>query len=149
VRAEQYEQNKIRAAERAKDEKALAENEKIARDNRNAKLDKLAELGKQTDIAVLEFTDAGFSFDGTDSSMLSDSQIMRLSQSLSGKYPEGFGLAMIDRGESLGKSVLTLWEEAQQREATVLVTVVGDKPATIPEQVGAYVVDSGKVSESR
>lgn len=146
VRAEQYEKNKQRAAERAKDEKALTESEKSSRDNHKAKVDKLAAIGKQTGIADLEFTDAGFSFDGADSSMLSDSQIMRLSHLLSGKYPEGFGLSMIDRGESLGKSVLTLWEEAQQREATVLVTVVGDKPAEMPEQVGAYVVENGKVS---
>jgi len=69
-----------------------------------------------------------------------------LSQLLSAKYPEGFGLSMIDRGESLGKSVLTLWEEAREREATVLVTVVGDKPATIPDEVGAYVVENGKVT---
>jgi hypothetical protein len=53
---------------------------------------------------------------------------------------------MIDRGESLGRSVLTLWEDAQKREATVLVTVVGDKPASVPEQVGAYVVEQGRVS---
>jgi hypothetical protein len=70
---------------------------------------------------------------------------MRLSDALSAKYPDGFGLSMIDRGESLGKSVLTLWEDAQSRAATVLVTVVGDKPATVPEQVGAYVVEAGTV----
>ncbi len=145
VRAEQYQKNKQRAAERSKDERALTSNEKIARENRKAKVDKLASLGKQTGIDGLEFTDAGFSFDGADSSMLSDSQIMRLSQALSGRYPEGFGLSMIDRGESLGKSVLALWQEALERDATVLVTVVGDKPAAIPEEVGAYVVENGKV----
>ena len=36
--------------------------------------------------------------------------------------------------------------DAQARQATVMVTVVGDKPAVIPENVGAYVVEGGKVT---
>lgn len=148
VRAEQYARNKARAAERASDEESLSEHERTIREHRKAKLDMLANIGRETGIEGLEFTETGaFKFDGADSSMLSDSQLMRLSQSLSTKYPEGFGLSMIDRGESLGKTVLTLWEEAQQREATVLVTVVGDKPAVIPEQVGAYVVEEGNLKQ--
>ena len=146
VRADNYEAAKRKAADKAKDEKALIEQERIGRDAKAAKIGKLATVGKSTGIAGLEFKEGGFDFDGTDSSMLSDSQLMRLSDALSAKYPEGFGLSMIDRGESLGKSVLTLWEDAQNRQATVLVTVVGDKPAEVPEQVGAYVVDAGKVT---
>ena len=146
VKADNYEAAKKRATEKAADEKALLAQEKIAREAKSAKVKKLAEVGKESGIDGLTFIEGGFEFDGADSSMLSDSQIMRLSNALSAKYPEGFGLSMIDRGESLGKSVLTLWEEAVAREATVMVTVVGDKPADIPEQVGAYVVTEGKVT---
>ena len=39
--------------------------------------------------------------------MLSTSQIMRLSGELSSLYPQGFGLELIDRAESLGKSIFT------------------------------------------
>lgn len=147
VRADNYEIAKSRAEEKAADEMMILEQDRIAREGRTAKVAKLAALGKETGIPTLVFTEGGFEFDGTDSSMLSDSQIMRLSDALSGKYPEGFGLSMIDRGESLGKSVLTLWEEALARDATVLVTVVGDKPAVVPEQVGAYVVENGGVKK--
>lgn len=147
VMADNYAAAKAKAADKAKDEKAILAQEKIARDAKASKVAKLAAVGKETGIKGLAFKDGGFEFDGADSSMLSDSQIMRLSEALSAKYPEGFGLSMIDRGESLGKSVLTLWEEAQTRKATVLVTVVGDKPAKVPEQVGAYVVEKGKVTK--
>lgn len=146
VKADNYEAAKKKAADKAKDEKALTEQERIGKEAKAAKVKRLATVGSSTGIAGLVFKDGGFDFDGTDSSMLSDSQLMRLSDALSAKYPEGFGLSMIDRGESLGKSVLTLWEDAQARSATVLVTVVGDKPATIPEQVGAYVVTEGTVT---
>lgn len=147
VRADNYEAAKRKAAEKAKDEKALIEQERIGKDAKAAKVAKLSTLGSSTGVAGLAFKEGGFDFDGTDSSMLSDSQLMRLSDALSAKYPDGFGLSMIDRGESLGKSVLTLWEDAQSRQATVLVTVVGDRPATVPEQVGAYVVEGGKVTK--
>ena len=146
VRADNYDKARMKAEEKAADEKALLAQENIIRDAKAVKVAMLAKVGKESGVPGLVFTATGFEFDGTDSSMLSDSQVMRLSDALSAKYPEGFGLSMIDRGESLGKSVLTLWEEAQARKATVLVTVVGDKPAEIPEQVGAYVVSKGKVT---
>lgn len=147
VKAAAYVSAKLRAAQRDADELELSKQEKLIRAMRKSRTDRLAAIGQETGIAGLEFKEGGFSFDATDSSMLSDSQIMRLSESLSGKYPDGFGLSLLDRGESLGKSVLTLWEEAQARNATVLVTVVGDKPATVPEQVGAYVVQDGEVTK--
>lgn len=146
VRADNYAAAKVKAAAKAVDEKALLAQEKIGRDAKAAKIAKLASIGGATGITGLAFKEGGFDFDNTDSSMLSDSQLMRLSDALSAKYPDGFGLSMIDRGESLGKSVMTLWEDAQARQATVLVTVVGDKPAVIPENVGAYVVEAGKVT---
>jgi len=146
VMADNYDKAQAKAGERAADGKTLLALEKTIRDARAAKVAMLTKVGRESGVAGLVFTATGFEFDGADSSMLSDSQIIRLSEALSAKYPEGFGLSMLDRGESLGKSVLTLWEEAQARKATVLVTVVGDKPAELPAEVGAYVVHQGKVA---
>lgn len=77
--------------------------------------------------------------------MLSTSQLMRLSSILSGHYPDGFGLDLIDRGESLGKSIFSFIERAKAEEKTILATVVGEKPAAIPEHVGVFVVEQGKL----
>ena len=106
-----------------------------------AKVAKLASVDAAAKVPGLKFLDAGrFEYEGVSDGMLSDSQIMRLSAALARMYPEGFGISLIDRGESLGKSVLTLNAEAQARESTILCTVVGEKPAQIPEHVGAFVV---------
>jgi hypothetical protein len=79
--------------------------------------------------------------------MISDSQLMKLSQALSSLYPEGFGLSLLDRGESLGKSIFTFVERAQKEERTILATIVGDKPAKVPEHIGVFVVEDGKVKQ--
>lgn len=72
--------------------------------------------------------------------------IMRLSSELSALYPEGFGLDLIDRGESLGKSIFEFVERAKREEKTIMATIVGEKPASVPENVGVFVVQDGKVS---
>ncbi len=147
VRAEQYQANKVRAEQKAAEESRILELEAQQRTLKAAKVAKLAAIADKSGIPTLVFKeDGGFEYDGTDAGMLSDSQIMRLSQALSGLYPEGFGISLIDRGESLGKSVLTLNAEAGERESTILVSIVGERPAKVPEHVGAFVVENGKVT---
>lgn len=146
VRAEQYRKNLERAKAKAADEKKVLDLERGQRELKADKTAKLAALGDKCGVDGLAFCEDGsFSFEGVSAGMLSDSQIMRLSQRLSALYPEGFGISLIDRGESLGKSVLELWKQAQEHDRSILVSVVGDKPAQIPEQVGAFVVESGKL----
>jgi hypothetical protein len=79
--------------------------------------------------------------------MLSTSQIMRLSELLSGRYPDGFNLSLLDRGESMGKSIFALIERATAEEKTILATVVGEKPAKTPDGVGVFVVEGGQVKQ--
>jgi hypothetical protein len=147
VRAEQSKIALQRAAERDKDKARVAFLEEEQRLFKISRTAKLADASTASGIPGLVFTDGGsFVWEGTDAGMLSTSQVMRLSQHLSKMYPDGFGFELIDRGESLGKSVLELWREAEERQRTILVTVVGDKPSEVPAQVGAYVVKQGEVS---
>lgn len=146
VRAEQYEANKTRAEAKRADQDKLSALEARGRQIKKDKQTRLASISQSCGIAGLTFDDAGdFSFEGVSAGMMSDSQIMRLSELLSAKYPEGFGLGLIDRGESLGKSVFTLIERAKDEEKTILVTVVGDKPSTVPDEVGVFVVEKGAI----
>jgi DNA repair exonuclease SbcCD ATPase subunit len=126
VKAKQYQANKARAEAKAADERRVLELEAEQRRLKDAKVAKLAGIGAASKVPGLVFKESGgFEYEGTDAGMLSDSQIMRLSQGLSALYPAGFGLSLIDRGESLGKSVMQLQGEAEARESTILVTIVG------------------------
>ena len=98
-------------------------------------------------IKGLEFDEVGnFKYLNTASDMLSDSQQMELSTKLSSLYPDGLKIELIDRGESLGKSVFKLIDEAKEKERNILVSIVGDKPAKIPENIGVFVVEKGNVT---
>jgi hypothetical protein len=77
--------------------------------------------------------------------MLSGSQIMRLSEELSNLYPKDLGIGLIDRAESLGKSVFLLIDRAKEEDKTILATVVGERPAEVPEEVGVWIVEKGEV----
>ena len=105
-------------------------------------------ISQSTGIDGLEFDEEGnFVYEGTQAGMLSTSQLMRLSAELSVKYPEGFGLELIDRGESLGKSIFEFVNRAERDERTILATIVGDKPADVPDNIGVFVVEDGKVKK--
>lgn len=78
--------------------------------------------------------------------MLSGSQIMKLSSELSALYPEGLGIDLIDRGESLGKSIFLFVDRAEKEEKTILATIVGERPADVPENIGVFVVEKGAVT---
>lgn len=148
VRAEQFKRNQERAKLKTADESALSANEKRQREIKAEKQSALKSVSDKCGIDGLEFDDAGnFIYQGTTAGMISDSQIMRLSSELSALYPEGFGLDLIDRGESLGKSIFDFVDRAKREEKTILATIVGERPATVPENVGVFVVNDGKLSQ--
>ena len=147
VKAEQYAKNQAREEERMAKANKLTAKEAAIKAKREEKLAKLTGINDSCTIEGLKFTaDGEFSFQGTTASMLSTSQLMLLSKSLSDKYPPGLGIQLIDRGESLGSSIFKLIDRAKAEEKTVLATVVGERPAVVPEQVGVFVVENGKVS---
>ena len=147
VRYEQHLANLNRKADRDKDEKAIRDLEKTVRDLRAKKISKLKECSANSGIPGLEFDIAGnFSFEGCEAGMLSTSQLMKLSSMLSALYPEGFGLELLDRGESLGKSIFQFVERAKTEKKTILASVVGERPAEVPEEVGVFVVEQGRLT---
>lgn len=70
---------------------------------------------------------------------------MRLSSALSSLYPAGFGLELIDRGESLGKSIYGFIEKVKREESAILATIVGEKPAQVPDEIGVWIIEEGKI----
>lgn len=148
VRVEQYKKNLARAEEKKRDEGKLGGLEDKLKGLRKQKTAKLAEISKTCGVKDLAFDESGnFTFEGTQAGMLSTSQIMRLSSELSNLYPKGFGLDLIDRGESLGKTfpIELFVEKAEAERKTILATIVGEKPAKVPENVGVFVVEEGEV----
>lgn len=144
VRREQYLKNVERAKLRDADNLEILRLEQEQRDLKEAKVAKLKDI--QTGIPELVFLEDGtFTFEGSTPGMLSTSQSMKLSGLLSDRYPDGLGMALLDKGESLGKSLFTLVDRAKTEDKAILVTVVGEKPARIPEDVGVFVVENGKL----
>jgi hypothetical protein len=149
VRAEQYQANVKRDEERQTDKTRLLALEKEGREIEAQKAARLADAAKEIGIDGLSFDkDGALVFEETTAGMLSTSQIMRLSSLLSDLYPEGFGLELIDRGESLGKSIFEFVEKASRKETTILASIVGEKPAEVPENIGVFVVEDGKVTST-
>lgn len=147
VRAEQYDKNVTRDKERQGKAEKLNSQEADLKKLREAKLERLTTINDTCKIPGLKFTDGGdFVYQETTASMLSTSQLLLLSKELSGLYPEGLGLQLIDRGESLGKSIFGLIDRAKKEEKTILATVVGERPAQAPDDVGVFVVEQGKIS---
>jgi predicted ATP-dependent endonuclease of OLD family len=146
VRAEQYRKNLARDEERKADETALKALEDQQRKLRKDKLAALATVNETCGIPGLTFEEDGnFAFEGTAAGMLSTSQIMRLSSLLSATYPEGLSIELLDRGESLGRSIFDYVKHAEAKRISVLATVVGSKPANVPANVGVFVVSDGVV----
>lgn len=146
VRHQNYLAAKKRADERDAEQKSLTALETRAREIKAERIAKLKDISATCGIPELAFDESGdFTFQGTSAGMLSTSQLMTLTELLSAKYPDGFGLSLIDRGESFGKSVFSLVDRAKEEEKTILVTVVGEKPAQTPPEVGVFVVEGGEV----
>lgn len=147
VRAEQFKANRVRANEKATKEKNLLTLERRAREIREEKTAKLKGVSDSCGIKGLTFDDQGnFIYEGTAAGMISDSQIMKLSSDLSALYPEGFGLDLIDRAESLGKSIFEFVDRAKAEKKTILATIVGERPAKVDPEIGVFVVEKGVVT---
>jgi len=148
VRAEQYQKNLERDKQRKAKQADLEAKEGTIRDKRKEKIARLTSINESCKIAGLKFgEDGSFEYEGTQAGMLSTSQIMKLSSELSALYPDGFGLELLDRGESLGKSIFLFVERANSEKKTILATVVGEKPANTPEDVGVFVVENGEIKK--
>lgn len=146
VRFEQYQKNLARAKTRDEDEAQLKELEKQAKETRQEKVALLAKTSETCGVPGLVFDETGsFTYEGVDGGMLSTSQLMKLSSALSALYPEGLSLDLLDRAESLGRSIFDYVEHAKAKNVSVLATVVGQKPANVPENVGVFVVQDGVV----
>ena len=147
-RAKTLEANKERAAKKTADEKGLKAIEERLRAIKGERKSKLNEVTDKCGVPGLAFDEQGVLFyEGTQAGMLSTSQLMRLSSQLSALYPKGISLELIDRAESLGKSIFNFVEKAKREEKTILATIVGEAPATAPDEVGVFVVEKGKVSK--
>ena len=143
---DQYLKDKGQASLKAEDQDSLTELEESIRDMRKDKAGCLSEVNKKCTIKGLSFDDFGnFEYEGTTAGMLSTSQLMRLSSSLSKLYPEGFGLELIDRGESIGKDIFLFVNKAKEEEKTILATIVGERPAEVPNDIGVFVVEDGSI----
>jgi DNA repair ATPase RecN len=146
VRAEQYQKNLARQKMKEEDQSQLAYLEKTISEIRKQKISRLATIASECKIPGIEFDAAGnLTYEGTQAGMLSTSQVMKLSAALSSLYPEGFGLDLIDRAESLGKSIFEFIDKAKREDKTILATIVGDKPATVPAEVGVFVIQGGSI----
>jgi hypothetical protein len=137
---------KVRDQRQATKSKLKAEEAELAR-LRDNKRGLLAQIAESSPIKDLSFSEDGEPmYRGTTLEMLSDSQGMELTSALAALYPQGIGVELIDRGESLGKRIFEFVDYAQKHNRTVLATIVGDAPATVPDDVGVFVVENGKVN---
>ena len=148
VHFDQYQANLKRAEARDADQAKLSGLEKSLREIKKTKITKLKDISATCGIKGLSFDENGnFVYDGTQAGMLSTSQLMQLSEELAALYPKGFGLELIDRAESLGKSIFGFIAYAEKEEKTILAAIVSDRPAEVPENVGVFVVEDGSIHE--
>jgi DNA repair ATPase RecN len=149
VRAEQYQKNLERAKAKQADEDQVKKYETRQRAIKDEKRAKLKTVSESCGIPNLAFDEEGnFTYEGCQAGMLSTSQIMKLSSELSALYPSGFGLELLDRAESLGKSIFDFVERAKNEKKTILATIVGERPAKVPPEIGVFVVSDGKLDEA-
>jgi DNA repair exonuclease SbcCD ATPase subunit len=144
VKYEQYLKESVREDEKMRLTGELKELEGIVKRIRLEKSHKQEEINGI--IEGLVYKDFRLWYEDTSFEMLSTSQIMGLSSKLSALYPESLSLELIDRGESMGKSIMGLIDKATKEDKNILVTVVGEKPANVPENVGVFVVENGVIS---
>ncbi len=149
VRAEQFAKNKVRSEAKKADEAELTKRETRQREIKSERRAKLKTISESCGIKELSFDEAGnFTYQNTQSGMLSTSQVMKLSTELSGLYPDGFGVELLDRAESLGRSIFDYTKLAEAHKSTILATIVGERPTNVPENIGVFVVSDGKVIPS-
>lgn len=144
VRYEEYEKRLAKQEEKSNKESELVTNKVEQEQLKKEKATLLLTISNN--LHGLVFDESGdFRYNGTTSDRLSDSQKMDLSSKLSSLYPDGLKIECIDRGESLGKSVMNLVDRAKSEDRTILVTIVNDAPAETPEGVGVFTVEQGRL----
>jgi hypothetical protein len=146
VRVSQYVENMRRVEQRKNDNDLLGLNKERGREIKLLKAKKLAQIAEDSGIKGLSFDEDGdFLFEGTANALISTSQHQRLGLALSQMYPDTAPIELLDRAESLGVDVFKIIEGAKERQSTILATIVGEKPALIPDDVGVFVVEGGKL----
>ncbi len=145
---EQKSHNESVDKERAELKKQASEARKEYKEKLSSVRSKLSKLNKSHGIKGLVFNEDGsFTYENTSADMLSTSQQAKLSSSLQAKYPDSFGIELIDQGESWGSSIYTLIDKAKKENKTILTTVVGEAPAIEEDHVGVFVVEKGEVKK--
>jgi DNA repair ATPase RecN len=148
IKYEQYQERIEKQKEKDGKIKDLKEKENRQKNIKDTKIKKLAEVSENTGIDSFKFDENGNAmYQDTHMDMLSTSQLMNLSSTLKNFYPESLALELIDRGESLGTSIFKYTEKAEKEQSTILATIVGEKPANVPEDIGVFVVENGKVKK--
>ncbi len=146
VRVAAYQANLVKIEQRQHDNELLTLNKERLKEIKLLKAKMLAQIAEDSGITGLSFDEDGdFLFEGVTNALISTSQHQRLSGELAKMFPEACAVEIIDRGESLGESVFALIDGAKARASTILCTVVGEKPAEVPEEIGVYVVAGGKL----
>lgn len=146
VRFEQYQKNLERSKEQVLKTAELKKRETRQLEIQREKVAQLKGLSDTCGVPGLAFNEAGdFTYESTTAGMLSTSQLMKLSSAVAELYPEGFGLNLLDRGESLGRHIFEYVDRAREKNTTILATVVGERPAKVPSGVGVFVVTDGIV----
>ena len=146
IRHEQYQADVVRQKEKAGKSLELKNNKAIQRTVKGDRIKLLSGKAENTGIPEFSFdADGGARFQDTSMDMLSTSQLMTLSSMLSGMYPKGLGIELIDRAESLGDSIYGYIGKAEAESRTILATIVGNEPAEVPENIGVFVVEGGKI----
>jgi hypothetical protein len=53
---------------------------------------------------------------------------------------------LLDRAESLGKSIFEYIDRAKAEKKTIMATIVGERPAKVSPEIGVFVVEDGRVN---
>jgi hypothetical protein len=148
VRFENYEKELLRSKQKEAKEKLLADGVAALKKKREEKKELLNSAKVSEKIEGLDFDEKGkLTFEGSTLAMISDSQEMKLSSLISALYPNSFSIELLDRCESMGKSVFELSDKAIKDGRNILCTIVRDEPAEAPEEVGVFVMEKGTLEK--
>ena len=144
----QYLDNIEKNNKKIDDEEALKINTARYRELEKEKLVQLSNVADKSGIKGLSFDQNGNAiYENTAIDLLSGSQNKTLSSQLQQLYKNDLGLELLDGAESLGESIYTYIDMANNNDRTILATVVGDAPAKFDTQIGVWIVKDGKAEK--
>jgi len=147
---EQYLKNLDKNKQKETDKQRLSDIETKNRELQAEKIKRLAEISKNSGVPGLEFNENSEAvFENTSMDLLSGSQMIKLSSLLSNLYPNDLHLELLDGGEALWTSIYDFIDDAKISKKTILATIVGDAPANIPDEIGVWVVEDGRVEKKK